>query len=110
MKIETEEFRVKIDGRWLRFSKPILQAERMEEKVLVIFDYMHYDQTKSAQNLVAFDLGGKELWKAENPTEKRTDAYTNFLNGEGLRVGNFAGYTCNINLDTGKLIDAQFTK
>ncbi len=110
MKLETDPSRVLVDGRWLRFGKPVLQAERIGDRVLVIFDYMYYDQKKPAQNLVAFDLHGKELWKAENPTEMRTDAYTNFLEGEGLRVGNFAGYSCTIDLDSGKLIEAQFTK
>lgn len=110
MKLETEEFRVKVDERWLRFSKPILQAKRIKEKIFVIFDYMHFDQSRPAQNLTAFDLHGNELWKAENPTELKTDAYTNFLEGEGLYVGNFAGYSCHINPDSGRLIEAEFTK
>jgi hypothetical protein len=110
MKLETDPSRVLVDGRWLRFGKPVLQAERIGDTVLVIFDYMYYDQKKPAQNLVAFDLHGKELWKAENPTDTRIDAYTNFLEDEGLRVGNFAGYSCTIDLDSGKLIEAQFTK
>ncbi len=110
MKLETERNRILVDGKWLRFAKPVLQAKKIRESVLVIFDYMNYEKGKPASNLVAFDKEGKELWKAENPTTLATDAYTNFLDGDSLRVGNFAGYSCEIDIDTGRVIESTFTK
>ena len=71
---------------------------------------MRYPQGRPAQNLVAFDRKGKELWKAKNPSSAPTDAYVNFIDNEDLVVGNFAGYRCKIDPDTGDVLDAQFTK
>ena len=110
MKLETEEFRVKAENQWLRFSTPILQAISLGEKIFVIFDYMRYPQGRPAQNLAAFDKNGKELWKAKNPTSAGNDAYVNFISYDDLVVGNFAGYKCRVDQNTGDIIDAQFTK
>ena len=110
MKLETERYRILVDDRWLRFPEPILHARKMNGMVFVIFDYMNYDKEKPASNLAAFDEEGKELWRAENPTALTSDAYTSFLDEEILRVGNFAGYSCEIDPYTGRIIESEFTK
>ena len=108
--ISEEKNRVLVDGRWWRFSKPIIQAKEISEKVLIIFDYMTYPKGKPADNLVAFDKNEKELWKADQPINSATSAYVNFVEEDPLRVGNFAGFVCQIDTDTGKIRDPLFTK
>ena len=89
---------------------PILQSRRIGERILVVFDPMDFPRCRQARNLVAYDLNGNELWTAEHPTNETADCYVNFVSDEPLWVGNFAGFTCRIDLETGKLLEAVFTK
>ncbi|GAB5561292.1 MAG: hypothetical protein SynsKO_29390 [Synoicihabitans sp.] len=82
----------------------------ISEKILIIFDYMTYPKGKPANNLLAFDKKEKELWTAEQPIESATSAYVNFVEEDPLRVGNFAGFVCQIDTETGKIHDSLFTK
>jgi hypothetical protein len=110
MNLQTESYRVFVGNRWWRFSIPILQAQKVGNKVLVIFDYMSFANGRPAQNLVAFDEHQNEIWKAENPSDQGTDAYVNFTDGDELRVWNFSGFLCDIDLDSGRILRSQFTK
>lgn len=89
---------------------PILDARQIDDRVVVIFDYMDFPRWRQAHNLMAFDLSGRELWTAEHPTNQTNDCYVNFLKDKPLTVGNFASYVCVIDATTGKLLDSNFTK
>ena len=108
-----------VDGRGVRiaplhklwrFTKLVLQARRIDDRVIVIFDYMAYPNGQPAKNLVAYDLDQNELWTAENPTNMPTDAFVNFCPGDSLRVANFAGCICTVDPTDGSVIDTIFTK
>jgi len=115
MNIRFNENILNIGEKELVLDHAILDVLETEDGILVVYDYMEYPKNLPANNLVKIDVGGKELWKAENPTNFQTDAYTNFCRtrkySKGtVAVNNFAGYYCEISLSDGKLINAEFTK
>ena len=110
MNLPIETHRVFVEPRWWRFATPILQAKKVGNKVFVIFDYMSFPNGRPAQNLVAFDEHQQEIWKAENPSDIGTDAYVNFTDDGELCVWNFAGFLCDIDLDSGRILKSQFMK
>ncbi len=111
MKLRSKDKVVEWEGGRLEFQVPVLEAVRLGDRILVIHDYMAYPQQKPARNLVAYSTGGERLWVAENITRtSATDAYVGFLSEDPLWVGNFEGFRCRIDLDTGKLLESEFTK
>lgn len=110
MKLEAKDRIVVLPEGKLEFELPVLEAFLVENQVLVIHDYMAYSQGKPAPNFVSYSRTGQRQWVAENPTSLSTDAYTNVISEQPLRVGNFAGYECVISLSTGKLEANAFTK
>jgi hypothetical protein len=109
MELQTDTNRVFVESRWWRFSKHVLQARRIGDRVLVIFDYMSYSNGMPAPNLVAFDLNQKELWIAENPGGG-ADAYVNFITESPLKVWNFSCFVSTLDETTGKIVEKKFTK
>lgn len=108
--LEIETYSVMVGGKWWKFTAKISQAILLNDRVLIIFDYMEYPQGCSARNLVAYDKNQNELWVAENPSSSPVDAYVNFVSSKPLKVWNFACYICTLDPQTGKLLDSQFTK
>ena len=106
----TVQHRIKVDDAFWDFGRPILAACRIGDRVIVIFDYMSFPKPQQARNLMAYDLSQKLLWVAEHPTTERTDTYVSFISETPLRVCNFASYTCEIDVETGKIRHATFTK
>jgi hypothetical protein len=104
------QHRVLVDGEYWDLGRPILDAHRIGDRIIVVFDYMSFPQHKQARNLMAFDLQKTHLWTAEHPTNETTDTYVHILSEEPLRVSNFASLNCHIDLETGKVLDAKFTK
>ncbi len=101
---------IEVKGQEWDFGKSILDAALIENTVVIVFDYMDYDKNKQARNLEAFDLDKNRLWVAEHPTNQSTDAYVSITSEKPLKLNNFASYDCEIDLSTGKLIDAVFYK
>ena len=99
-----------VGSEWWQLEKPVLKAAAIEDKVLVIFDYMAFPKDKPARNLVAYDRMKKEIWTAQNPNVGAADAYVTFIKEEPLEVWNFASYNCRIDIATGQLLRAEFSK
>jgi hypothetical protein len=111
MKLRAEGKRVQWDGGSLELPLAVKHAVRLGNRILVIHDYMLYDKTKPAANLVAYDVHGSPLWTAPTLTlGSPTDAYVEFMSEEPLWVGNFAGFNCRIDPETGRLLETVFTK
>jgi hypothetical protein len=104
------QHRILVDGEYWDLERPILDAHRIGDQIVVVFDYMSFPRYKQAQNLMAFDLQKKHLWTAEHPTNGSNDTYIHILSEEPLCVSNFASVECIIDLKTGKLLHSQFTK
>ena len=94
----------------IRALHPILDAREVEGRVLVLYDYMAFPRSEPARNLFAYDLSGNSIWRAEDIGFGATDAYTNIISETPLVVGNFAGVTCTIDVQTGKVIETTCTK
>lgn len=99
----------------LSLSYSILDAEVLDEKIFVIYDYMEFPMNAPARNLVYIDKSGKELWVAGNPTNQNNDGYINFNRTDKtidccIAANNFSGYTCHVNKFTGELANVLFTK
>jgi len=111
MKLRAKGNLVEWDGGHLDLQVPVLDAVRLGDRILVVHDYTAYPQHGPAPNLVAYSTRGDRLWVAENLTSRSaTDAYVGFLSEEPLWVGNFEGFRCRIDPDTGKLLESEFTK
>src|SRR5690606_14448686 len=82
---------------------PVLESREIDGFVVVVYDYMAFPQGRPARNLFAYSVSSGQLaWRADAIGAGTTDAYTNILSERPLTVGNFAGYTCTIELGTGK--------
>ncbi|WP_444904232.1 hypothetical protein ACJJIU_03740 [Microbulbifer sp. CnH-101-E] len=113
--IEFESKQIVIDGKKFSLPRSILDAEEINGKIFVVYDYMEYPTGEAANNLVCLDKSGTELWVAKNPTNQGNDGYTNFsrttVSEAGfIAVNNFAGYVCQVNKTNGELGHVQFTK
>lgn len=104
------QHRILVDGEYWDFERPILDAHRIGDKIIVVFDYMSFPRHAQARNLMAFDLHKTHLWTAEHPTSQTSDTYVNIISEQPLRACNFASFDCQIDLETGKLLAAEFTK
>jgi hypothetical protein len=102
--------KIEVDGSHWDFNRHILDARRIKDRIVVVFDYMSFPRDQQAKNLQAFNLKRELLWVAEHPTEKRNDTYTHISTEEPLVVSNFASFQCEIDLETGKLNGSVFTK
>jgi len=110
MNLRSERSTVFTPNGALVLDKPILEVVLLDEKVVVIHDYMAYPQDRPAKNLVAYTQDGRQVWVADNPTDLPTDAYVNFISEVPLVVGNFAGFNCTISSSTGFVENHAFTK
>ena len=88
----------------------VLDAVEAGGKVFVIYDYRAFPRGVPARNLFAYDPQGKQLWRAQDIGEGATDAYTQFIGRDPHLVSNFAGYACEIDLETGKVLGTRWTK
>lgn len=76
---------------------------------LVREDYYRYPESES--NLYLIDGNSTPIWFAERPMDD--DAYANpvvSVNPTRVRCGTRKGFDCEIDLRSGKLIRAEFTK
>jgi len=90
---------------------PIIDAATDGDRVYVVFDYMAYPKNLPAENFSAYDKHGRRLWTVSgNPIDQPNAAYTNIINLKPLTVGNFAGFSCEIDESTGELKKSHFTK
>lgn len=88
----------------------ILQATRIGDRVLVLYDWMTGPSHRQFQNLEAYTLEGVRLWTAEHPTNATADAYVKIVSASPLRVFSFAGYECLLDIKNGKILHAEFTR
>jgi hypothetical protein len=75
----------------------------------ILFDYYEFDNKKYVSNILCINNNFDIKWRAE--LFDKDDAYTFFKIIEKNIIGyTWNGWTCNINKNTGKLIDKKWTK
>ena len=99
-----------MNGTWWNLDRPVLDARLIGGKVIVLYDKASYPKGKAAPNLVAFGTKQELLWVADNPTGHATDGYTAFLCESPLKVANFSGLSCRLDVETGKIKKIIFTE
>ena len=103
------QHRILIGDTYWDMERPVLDAHKIGERVIVVFDYMSFPKPQQAKNMSAFDLSRNLLWVAEHPTSERTDTYVKILDESPFRVLNFA-HLCTLDIQTGKVLHAQPNK
>lgn len=102
---------LKINSKNIKLDHPILTAFAFEDKIIILYDPDSY-MPKFGQfpNLLAIDINGKEVWRAELPTMTTGDCYYKIVSENPLKALSFHSYECEIDLDTGKLKNKIFLK
>ena len=113
-KLHFEDCRVTVDGNTWLTEKPVIDATLKNGIVLLILDYTKYPDNKVACNLEGYTPKGQRLWVAENPTDTPNEAYVEFLPEEDalqntVEVGDLAGFRCDIDINTGTLVNVVYT-
>lgn len=80
------------------------------DKIVVIYEHSAGKTWGQFCNLEAFSLAGHKLWTAEHPTNETADSYVRILAPNPLIVLNFAGFVCQLDVATGKILKEEFTK
>jgi hypothetical protein len=101
-----------IEGPNVRFraEHPVLAAHLVGERVIVLYDYMAFPKNEPARNLFCYNSVGTQIWRAPDIGMGGADGYTNITSEVPLRVGNFAGFNCRIDEQTGDVLEKSFTK
>ena len=100
---------MRFDDRELEGEYPVYDARLREEILLVLYRPESY-QGGQFRNLVAFDLSGKELWKAELPTNASMDSYYQLVSEKPIIADSYCSYRCTIDEETGRILQKEFYK
>jgi hypothetical protein len=102
---------ITVNGNNIKLDYPIQTAFLLGDKIIVLYDPDSYvPKFGQFQNLLAIDLNGKEIWKAELPTTMTGDCYYKIASKNPLKAYSFKSYECEIDLDTGRIKNKTFLK
>ncbi|MDT0622030.1 hypothetical protein [Croceitalea vernalis] len=92
--------------------RKVIQKIEYKDKLIELYDWMEYKSDEPARNVECYDLDGKLLWTISSLTkEERTDCWTNInVKDDKLKASNFMGYSCEIDMNDGTIINQVFTK
>lgn len=110
MKLSVSNHKIQFQGGSITAIHPVLDAREIDEKIIVIYDYMVFPKNEPARNMYAYTKLGSEIWRAEDIGMGATDAYTNVRSEVPFKVGNFSSFSVYLDINTGKVIDKEFTK
>ncbi len=89
---------------------PIDDARLIDELIVVLYQYMSAPICEAFPNLEAFSLSGKKLWTAELPNTGGTATYVGMNNDLPLIAWSFSCWMCEIDINTGRILQKHFTK
>ncbi|MCZ7652261.1 MAG: hypothetical protein M5U13_14280 [Thermoanaerobaculia bacterium] len=98
------------DGRPLDLPFPVTDARLIGGRIVVLYDPMSGPRFRQFPNVEAYGPGGERLWVARHPTSETADVYVQFLSTTPLRLHSFAGFECELDPATGRIVHAVFTK
>ena len=107
--IKIEGTIVQLDGKELRTDYPVYDARVVDNMLLVLYRPESY-RGGQFRNLVAFDLSGQELWKAELPTNTSMDAYYKLVSEKPIVADSYCSFRCTIDEASGKIVTKEFFK
>lgn len=102
---------VSVDGLSVHMDYPVREAFEVDGVNVVLLD-PDADLGKQGQyrNLIGIRPDGTTLWRANLPTDRRSDAYCRIASRAPLVVSSFSSYDCEIDVRTGRVIRADFYK
>ena len=114
-KLHYDGCQVTVDGNTWSTEKPVVDAMVKNGVVLLILDYTQYPDNKVACNLEGYTFKGERLWVAENPTDTPNEAYVEFLAEQDsmentVEVSDLAGFRCDIDINTGTLVNVVYSE
>lgn len=107
--IEINGNKVRFDGHELEGEYPVYDARKVGDILLVLYRPESF-RGGQFRNLVAFDLSGCEIWRAELPTNMSMDAYYQLVSEDPIVADSYCSYRCTIDSATGKIVKMQFFK
>jgi hypothetical protein len=110
---------LKIDELSVEMQWPILAVAENEDKVFVLLDpdtYLSDITYKTSRrhgapavyNLIAVGRAGERLWEAEYP--EPSDYYYKLTSVSPLVAMSFSSYRCEIDVDSGRIVNKEFLK
>jgi hypothetical protein len=111
IKVRFNKNAIYINDKTFELEYPIDTTVVVDEKVIVLFDPDSYtSKFGQFQNLIALDVEGHEIWRAELPTNESGDCYYMISEVKPLKASSWKSYECQIDTDTGKIVDMVFYK
>ena len=107
--IEIKGDRINFDTFELNCEYPEQDARQIGDILLVLYSPESF-QDGQFRNLVAFDLSGCEVWKAELPTSISMDAYYQIVSEAPIVADSYCSYRCMLDAKTGKILEKEFFK
>ncbi len=110
-RIEIRDARLFVDGSSLDTEYPVSNAFCDGSKLIVLFDPdSKINKFGQFANLIAVDILGRTIWTAELPTTETGDAYYRIVSQNPLVAYSVCSFSCEIDLDTGKIKHKSFYK
>ena len=96
----------------LNLDYPVSEAFLIESKIIVLFDPdSNLQRFGQFANLIALDAQTHDLiWTSELPTTETGDAYYKITSRKPLVAFSVCSYSCEIDLETGKISNKTFYK
>lgn len=93
---------------WNPIGTKVIECVDCGDGFIVREDYYKFPEGKG--NVYKLSYTMKLLWVAELPVD--TDTYANQIeyDGSSIRCASWEGYTCNLDLSSGKILSKVFTK
>lgn len=93
-------------------NTPVYQvmSSQSGEHLIVFNGYYGFHDSHGFGNIAAFDLNGKEIWRAELPSEDDIFANAPYFENGTLKSASWKGFTCSIDEYSGKILEREFTK
>ena len=100
------------------FRDAIKETLAHENRILVVLNYMDYSKTLGNRNIFCLNERAEALWQIQNPDDSRTDGKQTdspfvgmHITKDGrLRATSWCSYAYDVDMETGKLSNATFTK
>jgi len=107
--IEIKDNKVQFDSCEINGEYPVYDARQAGSILLVLYrpESVRIGQFR---NLVAFDLSGCEVWRAELPTSMSMDAYYQIVSENPIVADSYCSYRCMIDEATGNILKKEFFK
>jgi hypothetical protein len=102
----------------IRFMKKVAKSsgkitwpwQEIESNFIVQYDYYEFSTSEFASNVVLVNLDLEVIWKAELPSSDDIFCNEPQITRHLLSIGSWNGFTCSIDIGTGRINSTEYTK